>query len=419
MHARQHYELVHFSRGNTELNYRRFFAVTTLAGVRVEDPAVFEATHELIRPGRPAGVAGLRVDHPDGLVDPAGYLDRLRALAPDAWITVEKILEAGEQLPSDWPVAGTTGYDAMREVNGVFVDHDHEPALTAIYQRLTGDERSIAEHVEQGKRMVVQTLLPAERRRMAALVPEVPGDVAEALGEVAVASRSIGPTCRKAPSGWTRRSRTAGPAAPSWPTPWPPWSPRLHDHRDELAARMQQLSGATMAKGVEDTAYYRYARFVALNEVGGDPGQFGIPLAEFHALQAARQHGQPESMTGLSTHDTKRGEDVRARLAVLAEIAGPLGRLRRGLPGGHARARTAPSATSWPRPWSEPGRSSGSGCTRTRRRPCARPRRHHLDRAGRRLRVGRARGGRPGLRRPGAADGLGPARHRRSPRPDG
>jgi (1->4)-alpha-D-glucan 1-alpha-D-glucosylmutase len=162
VHARQHYELAHWTRANTELNYRRFFAVTTLAGVRQEDPEVFDATHELLATLPEEGVTGLRVDHPDGLVDPAGYLERLRALAPDAWITVEKILEPGEELPP-WPVEGTTGYDAMREVNGVFVDHAAAPYLTDLYRRLTGDERSIADHVEAGKRMVDETLLPAGR----------------------------------------------------------------------------------------------------------------------------------------------------------------------------------------------------------------------------------------------------------------
>ena len=320
VHARQHYELVHFSRGNTELNYRRFFAVTTLAGVRVEDPAVFGATHELVGSWAADGLAGLRVDHPDGLVDPAGYLDRLRALAPGAWITVEKILEAGERLPVDWPVAGTTGYDAMREVSGVFVDHDHEGALTELYQRLTGDRRSIADHVEQGKRMVVNALLPAERRRMAGLVPELPSEVTEALGEVAVAFEVYRSYLPKGAEHLDHALRTAATRRPDLARTLAALSPRLHDHHDELAVRMQQLSGATMAKGVEDTAYYRYARFIALNEVGGDPGDFGIPLAKFHALQAERQLRQPDSMTGLSTHDTKRGEDVRARLAVLAEI---------------------------------------------------------------------------------------------------
>ncbi|GAA3575955.1 malto-oligosyltrehalose synthase [Microlunatus spumicola] len=318
VHARQHYELAHWTRANTELNYRRFFAVTTLAGVRQEDGAVFDATHELVGTLPDAGVTGLRVDHPDGLVDPAGYLERLRALAPTAWITVEKILEPGEQLPP-WPVEGTTGYDAMREVNGVFVDHGAAPYFTDLYRRLTGDERTITDHIEAGKRMVDELLLPAEISRMARLVPEV-ADPEPAIAEVAIAFdvyRSY------LPAGAEHLDAALALAAqrrPALAGTLDALSPRLHDPEDELAKRMQQLSGATMAKGVEDTAYYRYARFVALNEVGGNPDEFGIPLATFHELQGQRQVRQPQSMTALSTHDTKRGEDVRARLAVLAEV---------------------------------------------------------------------------------------------------
>ncbi len=319
VHDRQHYELVHHSRGNAELNYRRFFAVTTLAGVRVEDPEVFAATHALVQQWPAAGVTGLRIDHPDGLVDPAEYLERLRAIAPDQWITVEKILEAGERLPADWPVSGTTGYDAMREVNGVFVDPDAETILTDLYQRLTGDQKSIAEHIEVGKRMVVTTLLPAEVRRMAALVPEVP-DAGPALAEVAVAFEVYRSYLPAGAEHLDHALAVAASRHPELAGTLSALSPRLHDHRDELAMRLQQLSGATMAKGVEDTAYYRYSRFIALNEVGGDPSQFGLDLAEFHARQAQRQADQPDSMTGLSTHDTKRGEDVRARLAALAEF---------------------------------------------------------------------------------------------------
>ncbi len=319
VHERQHYELVHHSRGNAELNYRRFFAVTTLAGLRVEDPDVFDATHARVRDWVAAGVTGLRIDHPDGLVDPEEYLRRLHQLAPDQWITVEKILEPGEQLPSDWPVSGTTGYDAMREVNGLFIDPAAEPEFTALYQRLTGDARSLREHIEAGKRMVVAELLPAEVRRMAALAPDVP-DAGAAIAEVAVAFEVYRSYLPGGAADLDHALALAAQRRPALAAPLEALSDRLHDPDDELARRLQQLSGATMAKGVEDTTYYRYARFIALNEVGGNPDQFGIAPAEFHQLQQARQAGQPDSMTGLSTHDTKRGEDVRARLAVLSEI---------------------------------------------------------------------------------------------------
>ncbi len=319
VHARQHYELAHHSRGNAELSYRRFFAVTSLAGVRVEDERVFEATHALVRQWVERGVAGLRVDHPDGLVDPGEYLRRLRALAPDQWITVEKILEPGEVLPADWPVEGTTGYDAMREVNGLFIDPAAEHELTELYRRLTGDERDVAAHIEIGKRMVVTDLLPAEIRRMAALVPEV-DDAGPAIAEVAVAFAVYRSYLPDGAADLDHALALAARRRPALRDALDALSPRLHDAEDELARRMQQLSGATMAKGIEDTAYYRYARFVALNEVGGDPAEFGIAPAEFHAAQGRRQVDQPRSMTGLSTHDTKRGEDVRARLAVLAEL---------------------------------------------------------------------------------------------------
>jgi (1->4)-alpha-D-glucan 1-alpha-D-glucosylmutase len=319
VHDRQHYELVHYSRGNTDLNYRRFFAITTLAGVRVEDPTVLAATHALVRDWCEAGLTGLRIDHPDGLRDPLGYLHRLRSFASEQWITVEKILEAGEELPKTWPVAGTTGYDAMREVNGVFIDHDNEPEFTALYQRLTGDRGTIADHIEAGKRLVLNSLLPAEVRRMAALAPEI-SDAGAALAEVAIAFEVYRSYLPEGVADLDQALATAARRRPELATALDQLSPRLHDHGDDLALRMQQLSSAAMAKGVEDTAYYRYSRFIGLNEVGGNPDQFGIPLQDFHALQGSRLRRQPDSMTALSTHDTKRGEDVRARLAVLSEI---------------------------------------------------------------------------------------------------
>jgi (1->4)-alpha-D-glucan 1-alpha-D-glucosylmutase len=321
VHARQHYELANYRRADTEQNYRRFFAVSTLAGLRVEDEAVFAATHEQIaRWLREDGITGLRVDHPDGLAHPLRYFARLRELAGRPfWLLVEKILEPGEQLPESWPVDGTTGYDALAEVGGVFIDPAAEPAFDALYRELTGDERSSEDHVQAGKRAAVQTILQAEVSRLARLAPMV-DRAAEALAELLVAFpvyRSYLPDGAEYLATAIERGRAARPdLADSIDA----LTPRLADPADELCTRFEQTSGAVMAKGVEDTAYYRYTRFVALNEVGGNPGRFGSDVDGFHAAQATRQARAPRGMTTLSTHDTKRGEDVRARLAVLTEL---------------------------------------------------------------------------------------------------
>jgi (1->4)-alpha-D-glucan 1-alpha-D-glucosylmutase len=321
VHDRQHYELVNHRRADTDQNYRRFFAVSTLAGLRVEDDLVFDATHEQIaRWMQGDGIGGLRVDHPDGLADPLRYLTRLRALAGDeAWLLVEKILETGEELPDDWPVNGTTGYDALAEVGNVFVDGTAEPALDRIYRELTDDDRSAAQHVEAGKRSVVTTILSAEVSRLARLVPDV-DDARDALAELLVAF----PVYRSyLPTGATHLAQaidTARATRPDLGDAIDALTPRLGDPADELCVRFQQTSGAVMAKGVEDTAFYRYSRFVAANEVGGDVGRLGVSLEEFHRAQWHRQQVAPTGMTTLSTHDTKRAEDVRARLAVLSEL---------------------------------------------------------------------------------------------------
>jgi (1->4)-alpha-D-glucan 1-alpha-D-glucosylmutase len=320
VHARQQYELVNFRRADAEQNYRRFFAVTTLAGLRIEDEAVAAATHrEILRWVHEDGIVGLRVDHPDGLVDPGGYLDWLRANAPGTWITVEKILEPGEVLPTSWPVAGTTGYDALAEVNAVFVDPAGVEPLTDLYRDLTGDDHTFAEHVIDGKRFIASTILRAEVNRLTRLVPEV--DQADiALTELLATF----PTYRSyQPLGGELLDSTisaVGARRPELAPVLAALAPRLADPADELCVRFQQTSGAVMAKGVEDTTYYRYTRFIALNEVGGDPAQFGATPAQFHDAQLERQAHRPHGMTTLSTHDTKRGEDVRARLAVLAEL---------------------------------------------------------------------------------------------------
>jgi (1->4)-alpha-D-glucan 1-alpha-D-glucosylmutase len=294
VHDRQHYRLADWRRANTELNYRRFFDITTLAAVRVEDPVVFDATHEaLLRWIGNLEVTGLRVDHPDGLSHPGEYLRRLRAAAPDTWLVVEKILGADEVLPSSWPVDGTTGYDALRLVCGVFID----PAGEEVVSALAGNQDLHAMEAER-KRWVAENLLRAEVRRISRLgVPE------EAVIDYL-------------PRFGVYRSYLADGEIAALPTGGV-GERMLAEPNGELTSRIEQTAAMVMAKGVEDTTFYRYNRFVALNEVGSDPGRFGVPVAEFHAKVAAAAES---SMTTLSTHDTKRSEDVRARLAVLAEI---------------------------------------------------------------------------------------------------
>ncbi len=318
VHEAQHYRLVPW---NGNLGYRRFFAVSELAAVPVEDPDVFAATHsEVLRWVAEGDVDGLRIDHPDGLTDPTAYAVRLREHAPDTWLVVEKILEHGEELPESWPVDGTTGYDALAEVDGVLVDPAGEEPFTALDEALTGMATVWPELVHDCKLDVATDMLGPELRRLAALAPGVP-DAAAAFAEVMACFpvyRSYLPSSGvehldEALAGARRRRPDLGAALDGL-------SPRLHDPADELAVRFQQTSGAVMAKGVEDTAYYRWTRFVALNEVGGDPSRFGLTPDDFHAAVARRAQIAPRGMTTLSTHDTKRAVDVRARLAVLAEV---------------------------------------------------------------------------------------------------
>ena len=318
VHEAQHYRLVSW---RADVGYRRFFAVSDLAAVRVEDPVVFDATHgEVLRWVAEGDVDGLRVDHPDGLTDPAGYLQRLRDHAPDAWIVVEKILEPGEALPASWPVAGTTGYDALAEVDGILVDPAGEATLTALDTELTGVQTDWAQLVHDCKLDVATGMLGSELHRLAALAPDLTdadGALAEVLAYFPV-YRSYLPDYG---IGYLDQALAAARRQrPDLALTLAALSPRLRDPCDELAIRFQQTSGAVMAKGVEDTAYYRWTRFIALNEVGGDPDRFGIDLDAFHAALAHREELAPQGMTTLSTHDTKRSADVRARLAVLAEL---------------------------------------------------------------------------------------------------
>jgi (1->4)-alpha-D-glucan 1-alpha-D-glucosylmutase len=325
VHARQHYELVDWRRADSDLNYRRFFAINTLAGLRVEEPAVFDATHALVlQLVRDGAVDGLRIDHPDGLADPKGYLERLAEASGNRWTVVEKILEPGEELPEGWATAGTTGYDALTEVDQVLVDPAGEPALTALDTELAGTAVDYAQLVHDCKREVTDGMLGSEVARLQRLVGELPGVDADQVREGLAELLASFPVYRSyLPDGREHLDATVAAVKDRRPELAPAVEalhPLLGQAGTELATRFEQTSGPVMAKGVEDSAYYRWARFVMLNEVGGDPAQFGSSVADFHAAQQSRLAIKPQAMTTLSTHDTKRSEDVRARLAVLAEL---------------------------------------------------------------------------------------------------
>ena len=369
---RQWYRLAHWRVADEELNYRRFFDVDTLAAVRVEDPAVFEATHRVLLDLFAEGVLdGFRIDHPDGLADPRGYLRRLsQARGPSGarpYVVVEKILEGEEQLPADWPCDGTTGYDTLRRISGVLVNPSAEAPLTLLHHEIgtsTGAQvANFHDLVDVAKREVVQGGQYAEVHRLVDLLVDicaddvhlrdhtrralhdavvellvamdryrayvVPGEAPDAeavavVSEAAHRARQRLPEDRQATLdlvadlvlgrdlvvgssgalavGSTEQGGAAGLA-----------------RRRELVVRFQQTCGPVMAKGVEDTAFYRWQRFVALNEVGGDPARFGATPEELHAAAERLAATWPATMTTLTTHDTKRSEDARARLIAAVE----------------------------------------------------------------------------------------------------
>jgi (1->4)-alpha-D-glucan 1-alpha-D-glucosylmutase len=332
VHERQHYRLVNFRLADTELNYRRFFAVSTLAGVRVEDPAVFAESHAEIRHWIEVGwVDGLRVDHPDGLADPARYLQDLAALSGGRYTVVEKILEPGEELPAGWACAGTTGYDALALIDRVLVDPAGEAELDGLAATSSADW---AELVHQTKRAMADGILGSEVRRLVRLLPHseaVPSSatdtegaegrridaVAELLANFAV-YRTYDPAGDPQLTAALTRARARRPELAA---EFDLVAAAAREGAGEFAIRLQQTSGSVMAKGVEDCAFYRYPRLTSLTEVGGDPSIFAVSPAEFHHANRQRLATWPDTMTTLSTHDTKRGEDVRARISVLAEVA--------------------------------------------------------------------------------------------------
>ncbi len=316
----QHYELISWRRGDAELNYRRFFTVTTLAGVRVEEPEVFEDSHREIRRWFDVGlVDGLRVDHPDGLRDPADYLDRLARLTEGAYVVVEKILEPGEALPPSWATAGTTGYDVLAHIDRVLTDPHGEAALSDLAPV------DYTELVHETKRAVADVSLRAEVRRITRELPALTHAV-DVLEDAVAELLACFPVYRSyLPLGVEHVVVAFASARARRPDLLPvldDLEPVLSDAAQPAALRFQQTSGMVMAKGVEDCAFYRYPRLTSLNEVGGDPAVFSLPVTEFHDAMTRRQAEWPDAMTALSTHDTKRSEDVRARIAVLAEAPG-------------------------------------------------------------------------------------------------
>ena len=324
VHDRQHYELVSYRRADAELNYRRFFAVSSLAGIRVEDPGVFAASHAEVRQWVDRGwVNGLRIDHPDGLADPGRYLDELAeltAVAGGSYIVVEKILEGDEHLPESWRCAGTSGYDALALVDRLFVDPRGEEPLDELDTQLrAGLTVQWPAMTRATKRAVADGILRSEVLRLGRLVPDIPradDALAELLSSFWVYRTYLPEGRENLDEALERAIRTR----PELGGTLRKVAERLLDTDSEISRRFQQTSGMVMAKGVEDCAFYRWTRLTSLTEVGADPEQFALSLNEFHAHQAERMTRIPHSMTTLSTHDTKRSEDVRARISVIAEL---------------------------------------------------------------------------------------------------
>jgi (1->4)-alpha-D-glucan 1-alpha-D-glucosylmutase len=348
--AQQFYRLSFWKVATEEINYRRFFNINDLISLRMEDSRVFEATHallfQLVREGK---ITGLRIDHIDGLYDPVTYLKRLREMSGDCYVVVEKILDMEESLPGQWPVCGTTGYDFTNYVNGIFCQSRHERELSDFYARFTGFQTAYTDLVSEKKRLIIGKHMAGDVDRLAHLLKRISsrdrfgGDITlyglkRALVEVLtffpvyrsyISQDSFSAEDRQRIQEALNRAKEMNPsllyelafiekfllleygehAAGEEKSKW------VH-----FAMRLQQLTGPLMAKGFEDTTLYLYNRLLSLNEVAGNPGRFGVALESFHSFNQERARRWPSSMNATSTHDTKRGEDVRARINVISEI---------------------------------------------------------------------------------------------------
>jgi (1->4)-alpha-D-glucan 1-alpha-D-glucosylmutase len=342
----QNYRLSSWQAAKQDLGYRRFFDVNTLVGLRVEDPQVFADTHMLvIRWLREGVLDGIRVDHPDGLLDPRQYFERLRTEAPDVWILGEKILEPGENLRTEWPIDGTTGYDYLNQAGGLFIDSANEEAFNRLYTAFTDDTTDYAAVCRDKKHLILRELLGSDVNRLTALLANIFEnhreqrdftriDASRAIRELVacftVYRTYVVPERDEITDDDKRYIEEAVAAAKN---NRPEIDPELFDFicdvlllrvrgelESEFVMRFQQFTGPVMAKGVEDTVFYCYNRLIALNEVGGDPSRFGMSPEEFHENRKQVRESHPRAMLASSTHDTKRSEDVRCRLALLSEM---------------------------------------------------------------------------------------------------
>jgi (1->4)-alpha-D-glucan 1-alpha-D-glucosylmutase len=360
------YRLAYWRTAAHEINYRRFFDINQLAGLRVDDARVFAAAHRLmLRLIAEEKVTGIRIDHIDGLFDPMQYLERLQGAirerrvtsggADDAapfYVVTEKILSTGESLPTEWPVAGTSGYDFLNDLNGLFVDRPNQRTFIRIYRRFCRVRSSFAEHVYASKKLIMDGSMASELNVLAQALNHLSerdrrtrdftlNSLRDVLQDVVAGfpiyrtyvspaghsdadERAIETAIQRA----RRRNPTMEPSTFDFVRSVLLPDPSTNDYHErlEFAMKFQQYTGPLQAKGVEDTAFYRYNLLLSLNEVGGDPERFGRSPAEFHTANQRRHERWPRTMIASATHDTKRGEDVRARLNVLSELPDEWGR---------------------------------------------------------------------------------------------
>jgi (1->4)-alpha-D-glucan 1-alpha-D-glucosylmutase len=347
----QNYRLAYWKTADQQLGYRRFFDVNTLIGLRVEREYVFEETHALVLDWLHRGVLdGVRVDHPDGLRDPLEYFRRLREQAPDAWIVGEKILARGEFLRENWPIQGTSGYDFLNLALGLLVSPEGMKELCDIYEQFTSEPTNFRAIAHDKKINVTQEALGSDVNRLTSLLVDIcesnrdqrdytRAEMRRAIREVAACFAIYRSYVEPTREQITCADREfIGRAIECAKQKRQDIGAGLFDfigdiltlkvkgkQEAEFLQRFQQFTPPVMAKGVEDTAFYCYNRLVSMSEVGGDPGADGVSVAEFHTYNAKMQATHPHTMVTLSTHDTKRSDDVRARLAVLSEIPAEFG----------------------------------------------------------------------------------------------